>query len=65
MLPLGDESPRDLYVSWPDFKFQPGGDTPDSPLGNLAYLVMSGATVVDSPRVPASTASAENHLIIM
>ena len=52
VLPLGVNSPRDLYVSWADWRFAPGADAPSSPLGSLAHMVFSGAVVVDSPRVP-------------
>ena len=51
VLPLGDEAPRDLYVSYGDWAFGKGGD-PDSPLGSLARLVADGAVIVDSPRAP-------------
>ena len=49
---LSDASPKDLYVAWKDWAFKPGQPMPATPLGSLAYMVMSGATVVDSPRVP-------------
>ena len=52
VLPLGDASPRDLYVSWADFKYTTGSEDANSPLGSLAHLVMSGAVVLDTPRVP-------------
>lgn len=52
VLPLGDDSPRDLFVSWADFRYTAGGMDTASPLGSLAQLVMSGATVLDTPRVP-------------
>lgn len=49
---LGPSSPRDLYVAYRDWAFRHNQNTPQSPLGNLAYMVMSGATVVNTPRVP-------------
>ena len=53
VLPLGAESPRDLYVAWNDWRFDPKSNDATSPLGSLAQLVMHGATIVDAPRVPA------------
>ena len=52
VLDLGEDSPRDLYVSWPDWRFSNDDKAPISPLGSLAQLVLSGATVADSPRAP-------------
>ena len=50
VLDLGADSPRDVYVSWADFRFDPRQRVPQSPLSQLAYLVACGARVVDSPR---------------
>ena len=52
VLPFGEHSPRDLYVSWPDWKFNPNGSTPSSPLGSMVHLVATGAELVDTPRAP-------------
>jgi len=52
VLDLGPSSPRDLYVSWADWRFSPGQKVPESRLGHLAYLVSAGATLVNSPRPP-------------
>jgi hypothetical protein len=49
VLPLGDAAPRDLYVSFSDWKFGRGSEA-DSPLGSLAQLVIDGAVVADQPR---------------
>lgn len=52
VLPLSEDSPRDVYVAWHDWRFKPGGDEPDFHVGSLAQLVFSGAVVVDEPRRP-------------
>ena len=49
---MGASSPRDLYVSWNDWRFDTGGREPTSPLGSLAYLVLNGATVLETRRAP-------------
>jgi hypothetical protein len=51
VLPFGDSAPRDLYVSYEDWRPRQGDET-DSPLGSLYKLVMGGARVIDSPRTP-------------
>ena len=44
-------APRDLYVAWADWR--PSREAKEnSPLAALAALVMSGATVYDTPRIP-------------
>ena len=45
-------SPTHLYVSYADWRFDPRGAEPASPLALLAYLVFHGATLVASPRAP-------------
>jgi len=59
VLDLGSSSPRDLYVSWADWRFSPGQKAPEAPLGHLAYLVSAGAKLVNSPRMPPSGSPAE------
>jgi len=54
VLDLGPSSPRDLYVSWADWRFSPGQKAPESSLGHLTYLVSAGATLVNSPRSPSA-----------
>ena len=51
VLPLGDNSPRDLYISEADFAApQPGEQV--SPLAQLHDLVNGGATLCDEQRAP-------------
>jgi hypothetical protein len=45
-------SAYDLYVAWEHWSFDFKSDTVSSPLGSLAKLILSGATVVDTPRAP-------------
>ena len=53
---LGENSPRDLYISWRDWGFTPGRKA-HSPLADLAQQVLEkGARFVDSPRVPDADA---------
>lgn len=52
------ESPRDLYVSFQDWGWNPlSAEAPSAPLANLAYLVASGATVYDERRMPPADAT--------
>ena len=50
---FGGPSPLDLYVSYSDWDPAVRPDGSHSPLGQLAHLVLSGITVLDSRRVPS------------
>ena len=58
VLDFGADSPRDLYVSWRDW-----GCSSASPLGSLSKLVLAGATVLDSPRVPPTGINYKNIVV--
>jgi hypothetical protein len=64
VLDLGDLPPRDMYVAWADFQFKPGHPAPQAPLGHLAYMVCSGARVLNTPRAPVSGASSEAYEVV-
>ena len=49
---LGDHSPRDMYVAMVDWDYVPNNGMPLTPFGSLAFLLRSGATVLNAPRVP-------------
>lgn len=49
---LGDEPARSMFVGWRDWKFNPRDGAPVAPLANLAFMMMAGAQVFNSPRVP-------------
>ena len=51
VLDLGTESPRDLYVSWCDYAYSLTDAPPARPLGHLAYMVASGAKIINARRV--------------
>ena len=48
------DSPRDIYISYPDFSFDPKGPQPEKPLASLGWLVAQGARVLDERRVQPS-----------
>jgi len=47
-------SPTHLFVAYRDWKFDARSGMPPAPLASLAYLVLHGATLLASPRVPKS-----------
>ena len=51
---FGGPSPLDLFVSFGDWDPAVRPDGSYTPLGQLAHLVLSGVTVLDSRRVPSS-----------
>lgn len=63
VVPLGESSPRDLYVRYADWRWNRASEAPDSPLGSLAQLVMSGAEVLDTPRAPPPGTAATRVVI--
>jgi transposase InsO family protein len=51
------DSGYDLYVAWAHWAFDPRDDVPaTTPLGSLAKLLLSGATIYDGPRAPVAGA---------
>ena len=55
---FGDKSPRDVYISWPDFCYDAKGAAPSTPLGELAQAIANGARMINSPR-PINTAKTD------
>jgi hypothetical protein len=49
---MGAGAPRDLFVAWADWCFDPSNAAPQAPLGHLAHMLAAGATLVNSPRPP-------------
>ena len=65
---LGEESPRDLYISYSDWGFEwtnPSSPPPSAPLANLAYMVLRGASVFDTPRIPDARTPLEPLRVIL
>ena len=65
---LGADSPRSLYVAWSDWGFDwtsPSAPPPVMPLANLAYLVLRGAEVLNTPRVPDARTPIEPLRVIL
>jgi len=64
VLPLGEDSPRDLYVSFRDWRYNAGDSSAESPLGSLVHLVMTGAKLLDTPRAPPAGGAAAARIVI-
>lgn len=64
---LGDDTPRDLFVSYTDwgFEWKSSSPPPETPLANLAFMVMHGANVYDTPRVPDSRTPLEPLRVVL
>ena len=65
---LGADCPRDLFISYSDWSFDwsnPSSPPPATPLANLAYMVLRGASVYDTPRVPAARTPLEPLRVVL
>jgi hypothetical protein len=65
---LGTETPRDLYIAYGDWGFEwgnPSAPPPTAPLANLAYMVLKGADVYNTPRVPPSRVPLEPMRVVL
>jgi len=61
---MGESSPRDLYVSYADWAYDPSKPQPAAPLASLAYMVAAGARVIDAPRPPLPSEQVEELEVV-